>query len=309
MNHPHITALSDHVYFVEAPSKGRFPFCHGFVFTGDETLLIDAGLGDDLMREVDTLFGIDTLVISHSHPDHIRSWHVLKDRKLLLPRETTEAVHNLEALGTQYTGSVETGRHWVQVIGKPFGIRPLRQADHRYTDGDIFDIGTARIQAIHVPGHHDDHYCFLDHISGTLITTDIDFSAFGPWYGNPEGRVRDFIAGVRRVMDLPYTRACSSHRPPAEGDATELFTSFLQAFERQKHEILCCLDQGKTLGEIVTLSPFYNNKFLDLTIQNAFEEHMIAENLAILVDEGLVYEDKGLFIPIKVKQVSSLKRS
>jgi len=297
VNHPQITALSDHVYFVEAPTSGRFPFCHGFVFKGSETILIDAGLGEDLMREVDELFHIDTLLISHSHPDHIRSWHILSDRKLLIPKETTDAVMDLEALGAQYTGSKETGRHWAKVIGKPFGISPLRQADMRYGDGDIIDIKTARIQAIHAPGHHNDHYCFLDHVSGTLITTDIDFSSFGPWYGNPEGGAKAFMNSIRKVMALPYTRACSSHRPPVEGDASTLFTAFLQAFDRQKMEILACLGTGKTLKDIITLSPFYNNKFIDIKIQNVFEGHMAAENLAILLEEGLVYEDEGVFVP------------
>ena len=66
MKHPAITQLSDHAYMIESPMNGRFPFCNGFVFTGRETILIDAGIGDERMREVDRLFNIDTLVISHS---------------------------------------------------------------------------------------------------------------------------------------------------------------------------------------------------------------------------------------------------
>lgn len=297
MIHPHIKALTDHVYFIQAPMNGRFPFCNGFVFKGDQTILIDAGLGDELMQEIDQCFHIDTLVISHSHPDHIRSWHMLKDRRLLLPRETGDAVQNMEKLGIQYTGDAESGRHWVENIGKPLGIVPLGEPDQRFGDKDVFDIGTARIQAIHTPGHYYDHYCFLDHVSGTLITTDIDFSSFGPWYGNPCGSIKAFVNSVHQVMDLPYTRVCSSHRPPVEGDASHHFTAFLQAFDRQKLEILECLGQGKTLAQILAFSPFYHNKFMDLTVQNIFEGNMVRENLALLMEEGQVIEDNGWFIP------------
>ncbi|GAB6093800.1 MBL fold metallo-hydrolase [Desulfatiferula olefinivorans] len=297
MNHPAVHRLTEHVFFVEAPEQGRFPYCHGFVFKGRDTLLIDAGLGDALIREVDDLFHIDILVISHCHPDHIRSLHVLGDRALFLPRETPEAVDDLETLGAWYTGSAEAGRHWVEVIGKPFGIVPLRRPDRRYGHGDIFDIGTARIEAVHVPGHHEDHYCFLDHVSGTLITTDIDFSGFGPWYGNPSGKVELFMDGVRRVMALPYKRVCSSHRPPIEGDAGEAFNAFLAAFDRQKREFFRCLGQGKTLEDLVAVSPLYHNKFLDRTIQNIFERHMAEENLARLIAEGRVTLDSGVFRP------------
>ena len=305
MKHSGITPLDTHVFFIEAPYKGRFPFCHGFIVTGHETILIDAGLGEDIMREMDRIFNIDTLLISHSHPDHIRAWDVFKDKRLLLPRETTDAVMDLEQLGIQYTGSVETGRHWVETIGKPIGIAPMRKPDDRFKDGDIIDTGGARIQAIHAPGHLDDHYCFLEQISGTLITTDIDFTSFGPWYGNPEGRIKPFKDSIRKIMALPYTRACSSHKAPIDGDATKQFHNFLDCFDRQKEDVFRCLATGKTMEEIVAYSPFYNNKFMDLTIQNAFETQMIKENLALLIEEGRVKEIGGRYIPIAPQRVNS----
>lgn len=299
MQHPSITALSDHVFFVESPMKGRFPFCHGFVFKGDETLLVDAGIGETLMREVDRLFSIDTLLISHSHPDHIRSWHVYKDKKILLPKETPDAVKDLEALGAHYTGSGDGGRHWVDTIGKPLGIVPMREPDQRFTDGDVIDTGTARIEAIHAPGHYGDHYCFLDRVSGTLITTDIDFSTFGPWYGNPEGDLKLFKASVKKVMAFPYKRACSSHRPVVEGDATARFNAFLQAFDRQKEVFFDCLaNGGKTLAGIIGISPIYNNKFMDLAVQQVFEGHMAKENLNLLIEEGRVVLENGMYHPV-----------
>lgn len=304
MTHPAITQLSDHAYMIESPMNGRFPFCNGFVFTGRETILIDAGIGDERMREVDRLFNIDTLVISHSHPDHMRSWRTFENKRLLLPAETPDSVMDLEQLGVRYTGSEHWGKHWVEAIGKPLRIEPFRTPDDRYANGDILDTGSARLEAIHAPGHLDDHYCFFDHVSKTLITTDIDFSSFGPWYGNPEGRIVPFMDSIRRVMAYPYSRVCSSHKPPFEGDATDSFMAFLACFERQKNEVLRALGHGKTLEDLVLSSPFYGNKFMDLKIQNAFETQMCRENLTLLMAEGRVVLENGLFKPVETRIAS-----
>lgn len=294
-----ILRITENINILTAPQKGQFPYCHGFLFTGSENILIDAGADEELIQSIDRGIGIDTLIISHSHPDHIRRWYALDHRRLLLPAETPDSVHDLNTLGERFVGTMERGIRWANVIGKTLGLRPLREPDGRFSSGDIFDIGTARIEAIHAPGHLDDHYCFFEHITGTLISTDIDFSSFGPWYGNPEGRIKPFMESVRKIMEVPYSRVCTSHKLPQEGDATDRFKAYLASFERQKKEVFDFLGKGKTLHEIAEGSPFYRNKFMDPIIQYAFEEHMAAENLEILIEEGMVAADGDVFVPVK----------
>lgn len=291
-----LVRIADNIYLVAGPSKGQFPFCHGFLFTGRENLLIDAGADDELINDIDHDIGIDTLVISHSHPDHIRRWHLLSHRRIFLPAETPDSVFNIERLGERFTGSRDSGLRWVQVIADKIGLQPLREPDGIFSSGHIFDNGSSRIEAIHAPGHLDDHYCFYEHNTGTLLTTDIDFTGFGPWYGNPEGDVVQFLESVRSIMNHPYNRVCSSHRMPHEGDAGDLFNAFIKSFKRQKDEVLESIGEGKTLREIVEYSPFYRNRFSDIVIQNVFEAHMIMENLDILIKEGKVSEKHGKFI-------------
>jgi len=292
-----IQKIAENIYLVMAPQKGQFPYCHGFLFTGEKNILIDAGSDEDLILRIDREIGIDSLVISHSHPDHIRRWYALSHRKLILPAETPDSAFDLNLLGERFTGTRERGLRWADVIGKTLGLKPLREPDGRFSDGDIFDTGTVRIEAIHAPGHLDDHYCFFEHVTGTLITTDIDFSSFGPWYGNPEGKIKPFKENIKKIMAFPYKRVCTSHRLPHEGDATSRFDAYLMSFERQKNEIYESLGQGKTLHEIATMSPFYKNKFMDPMIQYAFEEHMALENLLILIDEGSVIKENSVYIP------------
>jgi glyoxylase-like metal-dependent hydrolase (beta-lactamase superfamily II) len=62
--------ISDHFFIIPGENKARFPNCNGFLFTGPETLLIDAGIGKNKLLEIDRRHRIDVLLISHSHPDH-----------------------------------------------------------------------------------------------------------------------------------------------------------------------------------------------------------------------------------------------
>ena len=173
------------LWLVKGPGKFRFPHCNGFLMVGDRVVLIDAGVGEKRIREIDGRMRIDALIISHPHPDHILAWHVLEDRQLFLPAQTPESVGNLKRLGQRFVEGRQDAQYWTWVAERQLGILPMRRPDHRFDDGEILDFGSIQIQAIHAPGHLDDHYCFLETTSGTLFSIDIDFTGFGPRYGNP----------------------------------------------------------------------------------------------------------------------------
>jgi hydroxyacylglutathione hydrolase len=290
-----IIELSNDLYVINGDNKARFPFCNAFLITGSETVIIDAGIGNDRLRQIDQKTRIDRVIISHPHPDHISGFGMLKDRHLMLPKETTDAVNDLLTLGTRFTGSPENGAWWAEFIGKALGIEPLRDPDSRYENGDMLDFGSVQLEAIHAPGHLNDHYCFFDHKSKTLLTTDIDFSSFGPWYGNPECAIEPFVKSIHEIMTLPYQRICSSHKPPMEGDATEAFVQFLDMFDRQRKLVLGLCEQATTLEEMVETSPFYSNKLKGTIIQDVFEKNMIEKNLELLVRDGLIISENGAF--------------
>lgn len=287
--------LADNFYFVEGENNGRFPSCHGFLLTNEETVLIDAGIGEERIRAIDAEYRIDVLIISHSHPDHVRHWHLLRDRFILMPRETPEVIADLQLLGERFTETKEQAEHWVRLVKDRFGVRPMRLPDARYGDGELLKLAGAELEAVRAPGHLDDHYCFLERKSGTLLSTDIDFTSFGPWYGNPESDIEIFQQSVRKVMALPYLRACSSHKPPIEGDAADRFQAFLDAFDRQRRIVLELCEGPATLGNMLDASPFFRNGLLDRVVQHAFEGAMITKNLDLLMRDGLVEEREGRY--------------
>jgi len=287
-----LVPLAGNIYLAVAPNQSRFPYCNSFLIDGSETVLIDAGIGVERLRALDRAKRIDILIISHSHPDHILAWHVLKDRHLFLPRETPDSVADIYQLGLRFTDTVAKAEHWAQRIGRELGLQPLRLPHGLYGDGDVFEVAGVNLQAIHAPGHLDDHYCFLETNSGTLLTTDIDFTGFGPWYGNPECDIRTFKQSIHKVMALVHQRVCSSHKPAFEGDAKDLFRSYLNIFDRHEQVVFDLCAAPRSLDEMVTASPFYRNKAPDKIVQNIFEEQMIAKNLEVLIQKDRV-ERKG----------------
>ncbi|MBC2717211.1 MAG: MBL fold metallo-hydrolase [Desulfobacteraceae bacterium] len=288
--------LAKDLYLIEGDNKARFPFCNSFLITGNETVLIDTGIGEEKLKEIDKTKRIDRVLISHSHPDHIAGYAVLRDRYLMLPEETGDEVNDLVKLGTRFTGSTENGIKWAAFVKNVLSIKPLRDPDARYGNGDILDFGSVRLEAVHVPGHLNDHYCFFDQESKTLLSTDIDFSTFGPWYGNPECSIEPFMEGIRKVMTFPYEQVCSSHKLPIKGPAAaDAFEQFLAMFDRHRQLILGLCGLPAALDQMVEISPFYSNKLKGTIVQDVFEKNMIQKNLELLIRDGRVVNENGYF--------------
>lgn len=290
--------LTENIFWVRAPGKAKLPFCNGFLLKGSRTILIDAGIGRDRIREIDAKYRIDTLVISHSHIDHMLAWDALKDRTIMMPVQTPDAITDLIELGKRFTPTVEQALDWVNRVKGEISFIPMRLPDVRYGDGDVIDAGGVSLEAIHAPGHLDDHYCFYDRSSGLLLTTDIDFGSFGPWYGNPEASIPKFIESIEKVRSLPLTIACSSHKNPVRGnqEIRKRFDRFLSSFERHKELVLKVCRRPVSLEQIVDESPFYRNLLPNKKVQKIFERQMIRKNLDILLEENRLETVNGHYV-------------
>ena len=296
---PFVQPVNTTIYLVGGPGEGRFPHCNSFLLRGDRTILIDAGIGVQRIKAIDRVLRVDTLVVSHPHPDHILAWHVLADRELLLPVQTPDSVFDLKQLGRRFVEGREDAAYWTHMVKKWLGLNPMRPPDRRFADGETLDFGPIQLQAIHAPGHLIDHYCFMETESGTLFSIDIDFTGFGPWYGNPESDLHLFRQSVAMLQTLAFERICTSHKAPiAAADAGQAFSDYLAAFDRHQQLILALCRKGMDMGAMVMESPFYRNRMPDATFQRIFETQMIRKNVERLISDGRVVEKKGCYVAI-----------
>ena len=292
----HLIPLSDHLFLVPGANKGRYPFCNGFLLVDEETLLIDAGMGEKTLKALDDIFHIDHLLISHSHPDHFLCWHILQNRHILLPAETPDSVTDISALGIRFTGNKENSDYWYEKIWEKRGLTALRDPDKRYHHGEILDLGHVKLEAMHTPGHLDDHYCFFEHTSGTLLSIDIDFDGFGPWYGNPESSPVLFEKKAVEISHLPYSQVCCSHRPPMDKEsASAAFKIYIHKFEEHRQTIFDLCKHPISQELLTETSPFYQDRLPDKRMQSIFERIFIQKILETLIAEGRVITEDGLY--------------
>ena len=143
----------------------------------DRAALIDAGTGiGDLRGLVEELTSLPlTLVISHSHWDHVGSVSRFSGWAEVL-------VHPLEASRLRAGVPNERMRSYVggdHLRGAPpagldldrieiTGVDP----DGYLDDGSIVDLGGRTLEVLHVPGHSPGLLALLDRDSGALFTTD-----------------------------------------------------------------------------------------------------------------------------------------
>jgi len=150
-----------------------------FLVDGDRTVLVDVGTGFDVVsaarERVDT---VDAVVLTHTHPDH---------------------VGNLDAVTEAFDVNV-------------WGYDPDQEGvDRAIGDGETVWIGDHEYEALHTPGHKDDHLCLYAPAAGVLFGGDLVFANGG--FGRTdlaEGDRATLIESIERL----YERV--------EGNLTEL---------------------------------------------------------------------------------------
>jgi len=113
-----------------------------FLVEGERDVLVDAGANFDVVSTVEERGGIDALVMTHTHRDH---------------------VGNLPDVVDAFDVDV-----WGYDTDQP-GI------DHAIGDEETVQLGDHEYVAYHTPGHKDDHLCFYADDPGVLFAGDLVF--------------------------------------------------------------------------------------------------------------------------------------
>jgi len=141
-----------------------------FLVTGSRRVLVDVGNEFDVVsaanRHVD---GLDAVVITHTHRDHVGNLGAVRE------------AFDVEVWGydTEYSG-----------------------IDHRLADGDTVQLGDHDYEALHTPGHKDDHLCLYAPAAAVLFAGDLVFAngSFGRT-DLEEGDRELLVESVDRVLD------------------------------------------------------------------------------------------------------------
>jgi hydroxyacylglutathione hydrolase len=163
---------------------------NAFLVDGDRPVLVDAGDGFDAVDRIEAATGdIDAVVLTHTHPDH---------------------VGNVERVSDAFDVDV-------------WGFDPDHAlVDHAIADGETVRMGDDAFEALHTPGHKDDHLCFYSRGGGVLFAGDLVFANGG--FGRtdlPEGdrtTLVDSIEYLLETVDGSLSAMYVGHGPAVEAN-------------------------------------------------------------------------------------------
>jgi hydroxyacylglutathione hydrolase len=143
---------------------------NAFLVDGGRTVLVDAGNDFDAVDRIESAgTGLDALVLTHTHPDH---------------------VGNVTSVVDAFDVDV-------------WGFDPDHElVDHAIADGETVAIGDGRYRALHTPGHKNDHLCFYSAAEGLLFAGDLVFANGG--FGRtdlPEGDRATLVESIDYLLE------------------------------------------------------------------------------------------------------------
>lgn len=273
------------VFFGE--KNGKYPDGNQVLVRGGDTLAaFDTPLVANRIGE--ELESADLVVLGHVHEDHMAGLHRLPKAKVFAHERDVEAARSWDGLAAHYglsgpvkdamLGKIRRGFHYV---ARPDAIA--------YRDDEVWELGRARVRAVHMPGHTAGHCVLVVEPDGVAFIGDIDLSGFGPYYGDASSDLGAFRRTLARLPELDAKVWITSHHRGAYTDRAT-FLGALRAYaakidERSERLLDMLRERPRTLGELAQARLLYPEDYEEVWILDA-ERRAIAQHLDELRAQG-----------------------
>ena len=277
---------------------GKYPHGNTLLVRGrDETVAIDPSLG--LLPRRGALPRVDRVLNSHCHEDHIAGNHLFPSAPWHLHEADLPGIRSLDGMMAiyGYPGTIDAA--FRRVVVEEFHFEARADA-LPFRDGDVFELGGARIRVIHAPGHTRGHCFFWIEPDDVLYLADVDLSSFGPYYGDAWSDLEDFERTLARLRPLAPRHWATFHHIGVI-DAREAFLERLDRFEaviadRERRLLDFLASAPRSLGEIARHRFVYRPQD-EIPFAEAVEARSMGQHLERLVRAGRVREvEPGRFL-------------
>lgn len=243
--------LTDRVTVLVGPANGAYPSGNSLVVRGDgETVVIDPSV---TVVERGIPGRVDAVVNSHAHEDHMAGNGAFPGARVHIHADDLVGATSLDGLmGDVYGLTGEARDAFAKVVVDEFHFTPRPDA-HGFSNGHVFDLGGATVEAVHLPGHTRGHSGFR--ISGgVFFLSDIDLTGFGPYYGDAWSDLEQFEASLAQVREEEAdVYVTFHHKGVIEGRERflELVDAFTAVIPRRHDAMLEYLAEPRTIDEMV----------------------------------------------------------
>jgi hydroxyacylglutathione hydrolase len=237
--------------FIPGPGRGRYPFCNSIYIDDSKKGVIDPGSDEDRLKGLRDQGGVDRVIHSHYHEDHIAFNFLFPDADLCVHESEAPCYRSIRSL-LDYYGllGTEYEKAWHDIILQRFHYQE-RTPGLEFRDGDVLDFGSTKMEVIHTPGHSIGHCSFYFPREGVLYLGDLDMTHFGPWYGDRVSDIDDTIRSVQRLMEIPARIFVSAHEAGImEGDFHDRAEEYLRVIDKRENKLVEYLKEPRTLEEI-----------------------------------------------------------
>jgi glyoxylase-like metal-dependent hydrolase (beta-lactamase superfamily II) len=269
---------------------GKYPHGNSLLVRGsEESLVVDPSLS--LIERAAELGAVDRVINSHCHEDHIAGNHVFADVPWHVHEEDVRGLRSLGDMMAIYGYEGEIDAAFAKVVVEEFHYTPRPDA-LSYRDGDVFDLGNARVRVVHTPGHTRGHCCLLCEPDGVLYLGDIDLSSFGPYYGDASSDLEDFERSIETVRGIDARwYATFHHIGVLEGRAAFLdrLERFAAVIADRERRLLAYLERPRSLDEIAAHRFVYRPQDA-VPYAEAVERRSMGQHVARLLAQGRVEE-------------------
>ncbi len=185
------------------PVMGLGDVCNCFIVAGKKCAVIDAGSPRLVFEKLGDLnIGIDYLLTTHYHYDHVSGLPFLKDNL-----GGVVAVHEADS------SALEEGDK-SRVLSYLFDREcPMVSVGWKLKDGDLVDLGGLVLEVIHTPGHTPGCVCFYEPVSRSLFSGDTVFSDGVGRTDFAGGSFSDLKKSVERLVKLHKERGVGTVYP------------------------------------------------------------------------------------------------
>jgi hydroxyacylglutathione hydrolase len=284
------------IIFIPGDNSGNYPNCNSLYVQGDVRILIDPASNRDRLAQLRDLPGVDAVLLSHWHEDHLMHLDLFDDRPLWMSAADSEPLSSLENFFDAYNMNGREREPWTKTMHEVFHFKS--RAPHRVIGTDeVIDLGGVTIEVVHTPGHTPGHMALLFREAEILFLGDYDLTSFGPWYGDTNSDIDEVLASLEKLRAVPARTWFASH---GEGvflrDPGELWDTYAGVIHHRDQRLVDLLSQPRTMADIIEARIVYKRKREPNEFFDFGERAIMGKHLRRLIKKGEVTFDGAAYL-------------